>query len=98
MTIGYSYTSRIITMHYFYFIIYPLYQHLVQSRRNTFICMNPITTKDKTEVTLCLSDEESRGERLTSNSKLYGDYTFSPHWLASSNPTDGNVGLDELLI
>jgi hypothetical protein len=58
--------------------------------------MNPITTKDKTEVTLCLNDEESRGERVASNSELHGDHAFSPHWLTSSNPVDSHVGLDQL--
>jgi hypothetical protein len=39
-------------------IVDPLNQELVQSRRNTMICMNPIMTKNNTIVTLHLDDEE----------------------------------------
>jgi hypothetical protein len=60
--------------------------------------MNPITTKDKIEVTLRLNDEKSRGERLASNSELNGDHAFSPYLLTSSYSTNNHVGLDQLLI
>jgi hypothetical protein len=60
--------------------------------------MNPITTKDKIEVTLRLNDEKSRGERLASNSELHGDHAFSPYLLTSSYSTNNHVGLDQLLI
>jgi hypothetical protein len=48
--------------------------------------MNPITTKDETEVTLCLSDEECRNQRLAPNGELHRDDAFSSHWLVSPTP------------
>jgi hypothetical protein len=66
----------------------------MQGRRHILICMNPITTKDEIEVTLCLSDEECHSQRLAPNGELHRDDAFSSHQLASSHTADSHVGLD----
>ena len=76
----------------------PLNKKLLQDRRNTLICMNPIPPKNQIVVTLHLRDEESRSKRLAPNGELHGSNSLGAKGLAPSNTTDRHVCLDQVLI
>src|SRR6185369_15231314 len=76
----------------------PLNKKLMQGRRNTLICMNPIPPKNQVVVTLHLRNEESCSKRLTSNGELHGSNSFGTKGLAPSNTTDGHVPLDQVFV
>src|SRR6185312_12941851 len=76
----------------------PLNKKLMQGRRNTLICMNPIPPKNQIVITLHFCDEESCSKRLTSNGELHGSNSFGAKGLATSNTTDGHVRLDQVFV
>src|SRR6185312_3712695 len=76
----------------------PLNNKLMQGRRNTLICMNPIPPKNQIVVTLHFRDEESCSKLLTSNGELHGSNSFGAKGLAPSNTTNGHVRLDQVFV
>src|SRR6185437_9877083 len=75
-----------------------LNKKLMQGRRNTLICMNPIPPKNQIVVTLHFRDEESCSKCLTSNGELHGSNSFGAKGIAPSNTTDGHVRLDQIFV
>ena len=73
-------------------------KELMQGRRNTLICMNPIPPKNQIVLTLHFRDEESYSKCLTSNGELHGSNSFGAKGLAPSNTTDRHVCLDQVLV
>ena len=81
-----------------YNISYPLDKKLMQTRRNTRIGVDPITTKNKVLAAFHIGNEERSGQSLAPDGQLDVSNTSGRNRRTSSHASDGHIGSDQLFI
>jgi hypothetical protein len=95
--VGSSNVSQRVHVNYLNLVIDSLNQELVQTRGNTMIGMNLITTKNNTIVTLHLDNKECGSKTLAPYGELHRDDASSLHRVAP-HAIKCQVGLHELIV